>query len=242
MIFGTTALPLLPGLKPETFCLTFHDVIRTRTSKSLWFDCSVSELTSELDWLRRRGAHFISVRQLYRRLTTGGSLPAHPVCVTFADNYLGFFTYAYPILQRRHIPCAMFVHTGYVGSPIGRPKMNWAQLVELDRHGLVSVESQTVTHPLDLRTMDSNKVQAEMTHSKIDLERHLGHPIQFVAYPNGKFDHRSETAARSAGYLMGFSEVLEPAEASPSIFAVARYVHTKFKRAWADANRIQMRR
>jgi len=228
---------MVRDLPPRTICLTFHDIVSERTSTSLWFDCSVPELNAELDCLTRRGAHFVTVDQLYRHLSSEAPLPAHPVCITFADNYLGFLTYAYPILSRRHIPCTMFVHTGYVGAGVGRPKMSWPQLQDLDRQGLVDVESQTVTHPADLRLLPDDRVQHEMEDSKHDLEKHLGHSIRYVAYPNGKFDTRSERAAKSAGYIMGFSEELRPAENSPSLFAVARYVHTKYKRAWIDANR-----
>ncbi len=230
------SLPILRGLPPRTFCLTYHDVIPERTSESLWFDCSLGELTQQLDWMSSHGAHYVTVDQLYRHLTAGSRLPPHPVCITFADNYLGFYTYAYPLLRQRHIPCAMFVHTGFVGSPIGRPKMNWDQLVQLDREGLVTVASQTVSHPPDLRRMPYTRQLAEMRNSRSTLERRLGHPVRFIAYPNGKFDQRSEAAALAAGYVMAFSERLTPAERSPSIFAVSRYVHTKMRQGWRDAN------
>jgi peptidoglycan/xylan/chitin deacetylase (PgdA/CDA1 family) len=228
---------LKPGLPPRTFCLTYHDVVAERTADSLWFDCAEPELKQQLDWMGSHGAHFVSLDQLYAHLTSGARLPSHPVCITFADNYLGFYTYAYPILKTRHIPCAMFVHTGYVGSPIGRPKMDWDQLRQLDREGLVTVASQTVSHPLDLRKLSWSKQLAEMVDSKGTLEQQLGHPVPYVAYPNGKYDVRVEEAARRAGYRMAFTEVLTPAEESANIFAVDRYVHTKWRRAWRDANR-----
>jgi peptidoglycan/xylan/chitin deacetylase (PgdA/CDA1 family) len=228
--------PILPHLKSETICLTFHDIVPERTSKSLWFDCSVKEFKEEMDWLSKRGAHFITVQELYKHLTKGAPLPPHPVCITFADNYLGFYTYAAPMLRDHRVPSAMFVHTGYVGSPVGRPKMDWHQLVSLDRDGLVDVESQTVTHPADLRTLSDSNLKNELRGSKMSLEQHLGHQVSYIAYPNGKFDRRSERAAEAVGYRMGFSEALTPAERSPSIFAVARYVHTKYKQAWKDAN------
>jgi peptidoglycan/xylan/chitin deacetylase (PgdA/CDA1 family) len=228
---------ILGGLAPKTLCLTFHDVIPERTASSLWFDCSVPELTAELDWLSRHGAHYVTVDQLFAHLTKGAGLPSHPVCVTFADNYLGFWTYAYPILKARHIPCAMFVHTGFVGSPVGRPKMTWPELQQLDREGLVTVASQTVTHPLDLRLLPGAKLSWEMVESRRSLEQELGHPVRYLAYPNGKFDLRCERSAAKAGYVMAFSERLTAAERSPSIYAVARYVHTRFKQGWRDVNR-----
>lgn len=220
------------GLASQSVVLTYHDVITRRDRNSLWFDCTTDEFAAQLDYLTHRHASFISLNQLYRHLTQGAALPPNPVAITFADNYLGFYERALPILRERRIPAAMFVHTGYVGSKVGRPKMSWSQLRQIDREGLVTIGSQTVTHPEDLRTLDDAQVAREMVQSKTDLENRLGHPIPYLAYPNGKFDRRSESAAKAAGYRMAFSEDCMPAERSPTIFAVARYVHTKMREAW----------
>jgi peptidoglycan/xylan/chitin deacetylase (PgdA/CDA1 family) len=163
-------------------------------------------------------------------------MPPKPVVITFADNYLGFYRYALPILRRRKIPAVMFVHTDFVGSSVGRPKMTWDQLRELDKEGLVTIASQTRTHPADLRTLSDRALREELLGSKRILEASLGHLVRFLAYPNGKFDSRVARAAKDAGYEMAFTEEQMPAERSPSIFKVARYVHTKYRRAWADAH------
>lgn len=112
--------------------------------------------------------------------------------------------------------------------------MSWLQLKELDREGLIHIESQTVTHPEDLRKLDDRKLAWEMTEPKRVLEANLGRPIQFVAYPNGKYDARVARAAKAAGYRMAFTEELAPAETASSKFLVPRYVHTKWKRALSD--------
>jgi len=218
-------------LRTRTPILTFHDVIDRRGPDSVWFDCTTQEFVGILDTLGKRGFRYISLDQLYRHLVDGQSLPPKAIVVTFADNYRGFYDHALPILRKRHIPAAMFVHTGFVGSPVGRPKMTWAQLKELDREGLVTVASQTVTHPADLRNLSFTQQLKEMAYSKRDLERQFGHPVPYLAYPNGKFDATSMKAAQKAGYLMAFSEELAPAERSPSILAVSRYVHTKWRQA-----------
>ena len=227
---------MMKGLPATTVVLTYHDMVPVRDSKALWFDCTPKEFEQQLDWLTIRGASFITIEQLYRHLTSGAKLPPKPVAITFADNYQGFYTYALPILRKRKIPVAMFVHTDYVGNSQGRPKMNWGQLTELDREGLVTVASQTRTHPADLRTLSESALAEEFSGSKRALESRLGHSIPFLAYPNGKFDRRVAGAAQKAGYKMAFTEVLLPAERSPSIYMVARYVHTRYQRAWADAN------
>lgn len=241
LLFASTALaqnggfkPLKPGLKQRTPVLTYHDVIATRDSSALWFDCTTDELKAQLDWLQSKKANFVSLDQLYRHLTDGVPLPPRSIAITFADNYQGFYDRAWPILKARRIPVAMFVHTGYVGNQSGRPKMTWDQLKELQASGLVTVASQTVSHPEDLRRLTDKQLDKEMSVSKRSLELHLGRKIAYVAYPNGKWDQRSVVAAKRAGYLMAFTEELRPAEKASSILAVPRYVHTKYRQAWND--------
>lgn len=218
----------------RTIVLTYHDVIARRGPGSLWFDCTASELASQLDWLQRRGAHFITLDELYQALSKGAKLPPHAVAITFADGYQGFWDFGYPELKKRGIPATMFVHTGFVGDRShGRPKMTWSELGRLQASGLVQIESQTVSHPADLGQLSESDQWRELTESKRTLETLLGKTVHFIAYPNGKFSEVSERLAKRAGYWMGFSERTHPAELSSSIFSVNRYVHTKYRTAWS---------
>lgn len=224
-------------LKTLTPVLVYHDIIERRDSKSLWFDCTVDEFKSQIDWLTKQGARFISVDQLYRHLRAGTPIPPKAVCLTFADGYLGFYLRGVPILRARKIPATMFVHTAFVGSTIGRAKMNWDQLVQLDHETNIKVASQTLSHPPDLRLLSDARLKKEMVMAKASLAKHLGHPIAYLAYPNGKSDARVERAAKAAGYFIAFTEAQQPAEMARNIFSVPRYVHNKFKQAWFDAYR-----
>ncbi len=226
---------LVPGLRTRTPVLVYHDIIAHRDKSSLWFDCTTDEFKRQLDWMSKRGAHFISVDQLYYHLTTKAPIPSKAVCLTFADGYLGFYKNGVPVLRARHIPATMFVHTAFVGSPVGRPKMTWPQLLQLDREGLVKIGSQTLSHPPDLRTLPQARLDKEMSMSKASLQKHLGHAVTTLAYPNGKFDARVEAAAKRAGYAIAFTEDQKPAESAPNRFSVPRYVHTKYQQAWKDA-------
>ena len=230
----------MSGLTTKTPILTFHDVISKRDGTDLWFDCTAKELDDELTWLSNHGGHFVSLDQVFRHLTIGDPLPKGAIAITFADGYEGFFRFGVPILRRHHVPVTQFVHTDYVGDQHGRPKMTWEQIKELDREGLASFGSQTLTHPADLRRLSATELRRELVNSKKKLEEELGHPVPFLAYPNGKFDLRVARAAELAHYSMAFTEQLMPSEASPNRFMVSRYVHTKFKMAWRDAgNRVR---
>src|ERR1700733_5673788 len=157
---------LAPGLTSRTPILTYHDVIERRDANSLWFDCAADELEQQLDWMASKGAHFVSIDTIFDHLSKGLPLPKKAVAITFADGYEGFYLRAVPILRRKHVPVAMFVHTDYVGDRHGRPKMTWDQLKELDREGLVTICSQTRTHPADLRRLPDSALAEEMSGSK----------------------------------------------------------------------------
>lgn len=222
---------MLHHLPVNVVVINYHDIILKRTKSSLWFDCSISEMKHQLMTMKRAGCHFISVEQLYEYLVHGKKLPPHPVAITFADGYEGVYKYGVKILREFHIPATEFIHTGYVGSPIGRPKMTWSQLEELDRNGWMTFGSQTVTHPANLPDFHGAKLKYEMTHSRESLEKHLKHPVIWLAYPDGNFDEEDEIAAKNAGYVIAFSEHQEPANLSKNIYCVNRYVHTKWRKA-----------
>ena len=222
------------GTAQMTPILTYHDVIPFRDSKSLWFDCTVAEFKEQIAFFRKKKAVFISIEQLRLGLQGRQSIPLNAVCLTFADNYLGFYQYAWPILKREKIPVAQFVHTDFVGSLIGRPKMTWKQLLEIERSKLVTVASQTCSHPADLTKLSDDQLTHELQDSKRILEQKLGHPVSAIAYPNGKYDLRVAKAASKANYLIGFTEVTQPAQRKPDMFRVPRYVHTKYLRAWKE--------
>jgi peptidoglycan/xylan/chitin deacetylase (PgdA/CDA1 family) len=219
----------------KTPILTYHDFIDHRDSHSLWFDCTTGEFEAQIQWLTAHGAHFVTLDQIFQHLTKRSPLPPKAIALTAADGYEGFFLRAVPILQKFHVPLTMFVHTKYVGGTQGRAKMTWEQLESLQRGGLISIQSQTVTHAADMGLLTDEQQAFEMHQSKADLESHLGSHVHFVAYPNGKFNAQSEAAAEAAGYSMAFSEVTAPCERSPSIWAVNRYVHTKWRKAWRDS-------
>lgn len=226
---------LITGSLRLTPVLTYHDIIPFRDAKSLWFDCTVDEFKQQIAFFRKRKAAFISIEQLRQSLEGRTTLPENAVCITFADNYQGFYKFAWPILKKERIPVAQFVHTDFVGNTSGRPKMTWKQLSELDRSGLVTVASQTCSHPADLTKLNDRELSHELTDSKKVLEQKLGHPVLAIAYPNGKYDVRVAKAAQKANYKIGFTEVTQPAEKRPDMFRVPRYVHTKYQRAWKES-------
>ena len=141
---------------------------------------------------------------------------------------------AVPILRQYGYPFAVFVHTDYVGSRKGRPKMTWDELRELDRNGLTTIGAHTMSHTADLGLLSTARQDAELRGSKQALETQLGHAVSFLSYPNGKANVSAFERAQLAGYTLGFLEEWGPVEQSPGILALNRYIHLQLPRAWAE--------
>lgn len=226
--------PMSPKARGRVIVLMYHDAVAVRDRRAVWFDTTPAEFADDLRFLRTHGAHFITLDQLHRHLTLGAPLPQNPVALTFDDGYRGFYTYLYPVLKREKIPAAMFVHTDYVGTTNDRPKMTWDELRTLDREGLVTLSSHTLSHPADLSKLPPEVQRKELLESKWKLEAELGHPVPYVSYPNGKGDVLTWRIAREVGYSMGFMEEWQLAGDSPDMLSLGRYIQTQLRRAWRD--------
>ncbi len=215
--------------------LMFHDLVLERDRKSLWYDCSLKEFTEMMDFLELDGRTVISLDDLYDHLTTGKVIPEKSIVLTFDDNYQSFYDLAWPVIQKHQYPVSMFVHTGFVGKTEGRAKMSYETLSLLVKDPLFTVGGHTINHFEDLKDRDLNTQRDELTISKTDLEKNLGVKIDYLAYPNGSNGEDTQILAQEAGYKMAFTIINTPAEESPNIFAVGRYVHTKYKDAIRDS-------
>ncbi len=225
----------LASLEQRVPVLTYHGIIASRSQRdAVWFDCTVAEFEAQMAFLKAQGANVVTLAQLQRHLTLGEKLPGKAVALTFDDSYQGVYDYAAPVLRRYGYPSAVFVHTDYVGSQKGRPKMTWDELRELDRSGLVTIGSHSRSHPADMGLLTQAQQDDELQGSKRVLEQELGHPVLFISYPNGKADAATFGRVKAAGYTLGFMEEWGPAEQSPGILALNRYIHLQLPRAWAE--------
>lgn len=242
---------------------------------------SARTFETHLDWI---GRHYdfatldeISDWMLGKR---GGSKPL--AAVTFDDGYADVYENAYPILERKGIPSAIFVVSGLVGTSnlhihdevfllvsqlLAEPgpatfgdllnrhlpdpligKMNLPEpyyitrmllghlsQVELNRllvsmraiadvqdsdlRGLLALEwdmlaemassdvtvaSHTCTHAF-LTNEAPHKVIDEVSRSRRELSQRLHVPVDYFAYPDGRFNSRIIDAVHEAGYRSAFT-------------------------------------
>ncbi len=165
--------------------------------------------TRQIDWIASR-YDFVSFAEAQRRMRSGvNDRPA--VAITFDDGYAENGDFAIPLLLQREIPFTYFVTTGNVldqtpfphdqdrGTPLAPNTPE--QIAALAASG-VEVGAHTRTHA-DLGVASEGKIEDEIAGSKEELERIIGAPVRYFAFPFGQHANMTPAGfriARDAGF------------------------------------------
>lgn len=154
--------------------------------------------------LKEAGYNTISLEEYYLYRTKGEKLPDNPVLITFDDGYISNYTIAYPMLRDYGYKAVIFVIASRMGADnIEFPHFSWAQAREMERSGLIEIESHSFTHP-DFFNLSYTETVSEMRLAKYAIESNLGKKCRFFAYPYGKMNMASTAVGKAAGYDMIF--------------------------------------
>jgi peptidoglycan/xylan/chitin deacetylase (PgdA/CDA1 family) len=161
----------------------------------------------QIQTLRRRGYHFVPLRQLAVHLQEE-TVPRGLAAVTFDDGTVDNLEVVAPLLGELEVPATVFVCPGLLGNPhfdmpasAGVRLMDAEQLRELASSPLIEIGSHTREH-VDLSHASSEEAYAEMTSSKQALEELLQRPVDSFAYPKCHYSPACPEAARRAGYTV----------------------------------------
>lgn len=175
---------------------------------------SPERFAAQIRLLDARGWKAIGLDTFFAALDGGLELPQRSFLLTFDDGFLGVHEHAAPILIALGWPATVFLVSSLIGkrdswceahNPSGAtyPLMDAGQIRELQGQGF-RFESHTRSHA-DLPTLDDDALRAELAGSRADLEDLLGGPVNYLAYPFGRYDERVLKAAKAAGYAAAFS-------------------------------------
>jgi peptidoglycan/xylan/chitin deacetylase (PgdA/CDA1 family) len=157
---------------------------------------------AQMTWLARHHFHAITPQQLLAALEQKKRLPARPVLITFDDGYRDVLFNAAPVLHRLGMPATAFIITGRVDGP-DPSFVTWRDVRALERHGF-TIGSHTVHHT-PLASASPAQAARELEQSRAALEQHLGHAVDWFAYPYGATNAAVVRLVRRAGYLLAFT-------------------------------------
>lgn len=180
------------GAKPEFNVLLFHEV------------ASEDVPTFERLLVHVRNAHGILAPEDIAASYAGAPLPQPrngraPCLITFDDGFASNFAVAETVLKRLDVRALFFVCPAFVGiddqatsaairdhmliEPSGISFMDWEQLRKL--HGMGHTIGAHTLHHRRLSTLHGAELEREIVESGDWLERELGAPVEWFAFPFG---------------------------------------------------------
>lgn len=177
--------------------LMYHTLDEQRSPIAL----SPAVFAWQMRWLAQNGYQVLALAHLIHLLKAKQPLPPRSLVLTFDDGFASLYTHAFPILTRYGFPATVFLVSEFCGrqnnwpdqplrsSPL--PLLNWAQIREMDRHG-ITFGAHTATHPwLDRCT--PAELNTEICTAQLHLQDQLGHPLDLFAYPYGRYTQAAKT-------------------------------------------------
>jgi len=176
------------------------------SSEETRFTISHDNFVSQIDYLQQNGYQVIPLSDLIDYIKgRKDSLPSKAVVITVDDGWRSAYTEIFPILQQREMPFTLFVYPQVIGNADGY--VTWPQVTEMADRG-VDIEDHTFTHSFltlgdrdDVKSDDYARFLAhELLDSKLEIEKHTGKPVRFIAYPYSTYDAAVEQAVQRYGY------------------------------------------
>jgi peptidoglycan/xylan/chitin deacetylase (PgdA/CDA1 family) len=145
-----------------------------------------STFEAHMKILADSGYHSISPTQLYNYLVYNKELPQKPIIITFDDSRVEHYTVAAPILEKHGFKGVFFIMT------ITYNKKNYMskdQIAELAKRGH-TIGLHTWDHTMVTKYADADWIK-EVATPKKGLEKIVGMPVEYFAYPYGIENHKA---------------------------------------------------
>ncbi|KPV43092.1 polysaccharide deacetylase family protein [Alicyclobacillus ferrooxydans] len=201
--------------------ISFHDMSLHLNSK---FNMSPTVFAQDLQSLHQYHFNAITNQQFVGWMQHRNTIPANAVLLTFDDGYKSMYTHALPILLRNHMTGTFFIIThGQDAGPTGF--MTWPEVQAMAKAGM-AIESHTYNlhYLVDVHghltaafntayyqgkwqtpTQYFERDYHDFLTARLQIEQHLGHPVNEIAWPYGYGNLVAYDAARAAGYSYFFT-------------------------------------
>ncbi len=173
--------------------LMYHHVGDVAENSKL--NVSPETFERQMEFLKLHHYRVMSFEDLIGHIRIGQGVPRNTVAITFDDGYLDNFVNAFPILKKMDFPATIFMITGNIG------KKGWLSeedLRILDSSG-ISIGSHTVNHVF-LPHLKREDAIFEISQSRNQLEKILGHPVFLFSYPAGGVTEDIKKLVMQEGY------------------------------------------
>ena len=171
--------------------LTYHSISEGDSPLQI----SPSLFREQMEWLQAN-VRVGRIGEVVSALTDRQPLPERTVVLTFDDGFSDFYSAAAPVLRQLKFPATIFIPTGYCGRTNQWPGqaswvkprslLDWQQVVGLAKEGF-DFGAHSVNHA-PLTDLPIEESEREIAGSKAQLEERTVRPVEFFAYPCGRWN------------------------------------------------------
>lgn len=189
----------------EAIVLCYH-VVQSPTDSVYSIDRST--FREQMQYLATTGYNIIPLAELLDYVEgRRDSLPPNPVVITVDDGWRCTYTEIYPELQKLNFPFTVFIYPKFIQRTRNPYALTWDEVREMSEAG-VDIQSHSYSHPFLTHrrqiTLSGEEyggwLQDELIRSKQAIEKEIGKPVRFLAYPYGDYDTRVARGVKRAGY------------------------------------------
>lgn len=162
---------------------------------------SRTQFAHQLDALRDKKVGLID--------STMSDLP--DIVVTFDDGHASNLSIAAPLLEERELSAYFFITSGYIDNRAGF--MNCSELRELGQKSGMCIGSHGVSHRY-FDDMSESEARAELEQSRSVLTEHSGSACCCFSFPGGRYNQKTISLARAAGYRQVFGSEINTIDKS----------------------------
>lgn len=187
----------------DPLILMYHFVDSAEKAHTHPLTISKEAFEKQLYWLKKWGYRVYSLDELYAIKTNQVKPPQKGVVLTFDDGNRDFYTTVFPILQREHVPAANFLICDSLFHETNG-SMSLGEAKSLLVSPLVTFGVHT-THHRALVNLTNEELHEEVSDCKDALEKSLGIPMRYFAYPGGYLDDASVEQVKKSGFKLAFA-------------------------------------
>jgi len=179
----------------EVSILCYHSISDDQSETSV----SANRFEEHIKTLKGAGYDFVSLEEIFVWFSKNASVPQKAVGLSFDDGYADFKTTVLPILEKYNISATLFLvgdreqYRLNLGTDLAM--LSDADVVELQKHPLISFGWHTKTHP-NLGILPKESMAQEIIPPT---------PMSFFAYPGGNYSENAINAVQNAGFSAAFS-------------------------------------
>ncbi len=163
-----------------------------------------AKFADELAFLHEEGANVMRLQDAINMVKAGQPLPPRAVALGFDDGFKSCYTQVFPLLKQYNWPATLYIYPDWISG--AGASLSWDEIKEMQKSGLVDVQSHTMSHP-DLVRMRGKHGQTyeqrlhhELFDSKKIIEQKMGTKVMQLAYPYGFYNKHVMEQSQAAGY------------------------------------------